>query len=200
MRHSTKTARNLRDYLLRSDSSRGEADRGNTRTTGFGSVSTRSVGRRRMSGVCAFRPKTRVAAGPTPAIWSPIQSGIKLGSRRSASLRAPRAASCPAAIENRSGKAHEGLLRCRQGTAAIRRLVDKDKFPHAPPRPAALRPRKARRRGKANPRPTPAEDTAANSRRKAGEALGLAAFLSPSLAAMITHAPNRLAQMQGGDS
>jgi len=29
--------------------------------------------------ICAFRPKTRVASGPTPAIWSPIQSGIKLG-------------------------------------------------------------------------------------------------------------------------
>jgi hypothetical protein len=36
MRHSTKTARNLRDYLLRSDSSRGKADRGNTQTTGLG--------------------------------------------------------------------------------------------------------------------------------------------------------------------
>jgi hypothetical protein len=84
---------------------------------------------------------------------------------------------------------------------AIRRLVDEDRFPHAPRLdPAALRPRKARRRAKANPRPTTAEDTAANSRRKAGEALGLAAFLSPSLAAMITHAPHRLARMQGGDS
>ena len=48
---------------------------------------------------------------------------------------------------------------------------------------------KLRRRAKANPRPTTAEDIAANSRRKAGEALRvLAAFLSPSLAAMITHA------------
>src|SRR5580692_9997352 len=72
--------------------------------------------------------------------------------------------------------------------------------PRATPRPAALRLRKARRRAKANPRPTTAEDTAANSRRKAGEALGLAAFLSPSLAAMITRAPHRLARMQGGDS
>jgi hypothetical protein len=35
---------------------------------------------------------------------------------------------------------------------------------------------------------------------ESGEALGLAAFLSPSLAAMITHAPHRLARMQGGDS
>jgi hypothetical protein len=34
----------------------------------------------------------------------------------------------------------------------------------------------------------------------AGEALGLAAFLSLSLAAMITHAPHQLARMQGGDS
>ena len=32
--------------------------------------------------ICAFRPKTRVASGPTPAICSPIQSGIKLGSHR----------------------------------------------------------------------------------------------------------------------
>ena len=86
-------------------------------------------------------------------------------------------------------------------TAAIRRLIDDDRFPYAPRLdPAALRPRKARRRAKANPRPTTAEDTAANSRRKAGEALDLAAFLSPSLAAMITPAPHRLARMQGGDS
>src|SRR4029077_11495528 len=76
-----------------------------------------------------------------------------------------------------------------------------DGFPPRPtPRPAALRPCKARSQdgAKASPRPTTAEDTAANSRRKAGEALGLAAFLSPSLAAMITHAPHRLARKQGG--
>jgi hypothetical protein len=35
-----------------------------------------------MTGICAFRPKTRVASGPNPAIWSPIQSGMKLGSDR----------------------------------------------------------------------------------------------------------------------
>jgi hypothetical protein len=46
-----------------------------------------------MTAVCAFRPKTRVASGPTPAIWSPIQSGMKLGSHSSSSLRASRAAS-----------------------------------------------------------------------------------------------------------
>jgi uncharacterized membrane protein YccC len=86
-------------------------------------------------------------------------------------------------------------------TAAIRRLIDEDRFPHAPRLdPLRSRLRKARRRAKANPRPTTAEDTAANSRRQADAALGLAAFLSPSLAAMITHAPHRLARMQGGDS
>ena len=85
-------------------------------------------------------------------------------------------------------------------TAAIRRLIYEDRFPHAPRLDPLLRLRKARRRAKANPRPTTAEDTAANSRRKAGEALGLAAFLSPSLAAMLTHAAHRLARVQGGDS
>src|ERR1700722_3887786 len=39
-----------------------------------------------MSALCAFRPKTRVASGPTPAIWSPIQSGIKLGSHKQLGL------------------------------------------------------------------------------------------------------------------
>jgi hypothetical protein len=33
-----------------------------------------------MTAICAFQPKTRVTSGRTPAIWSPIQSGIKLGS------------------------------------------------------------------------------------------------------------------------
>jgi hypothetical protein len=33
-----------------------------------------------MTASCAFRPRTRIASGPTPAIWSPIQSGIRLGS------------------------------------------------------------------------------------------------------------------------
>ena len=32
-----------------------------------------------MAGICAFAPKTRVALGPTPAIWSPIQSGHQVG-------------------------------------------------------------------------------------------------------------------------
>ena len=85
-------------------------------------------------------------------------------------------------------------------TAAIRRLIDEDRFPHAP----RLDPlRSALAKLDAAPkvtRPTTAEDTAANSWRKADEALGLAAFLSPSLAAMITPAPHRLARMQGGDS
>jgi hypothetical protein len=35
-----------------------------------------------------FRPKTRVASGRTPAIWSPIQSGMKLGSDRQSLWRA----------------------------------------------------------------------------------------------------------------
>jgi hypothetical protein len=30
----------------------------------------------------AFRPKTRVASGRTPAIWSLVQSGMKSGSDR----------------------------------------------------------------------------------------------------------------------
>ena len=32
-----------------------------------------------MAGICAFAPKTRVALGPTSAIWSPIQSGHQVG-------------------------------------------------------------------------------------------------------------------------
>jgi hypothetical protein len=40
---------------------------------------TRSPQRRGMAGICAFAPKTRVALGPTPAIWSPIQSGHQVG-------------------------------------------------------------------------------------------------------------------------
>ena len=35
-----------------------------------------------------FRPKTRVASGRTRAIWSPIQSGMKLGSDRQSLWRA----------------------------------------------------------------------------------------------------------------
>ena len=58
-------------------------------------------------------------------------------------------------------------------TAAILRLIDEDRLPHAP-RLDSLR--FARPRAKAKPRPTPAEHTAANSRRKACEALGLAVF------------------------
>jgi hypothetical protein len=84
-------------------------------------------------------------------------------------------------------------------TAAIRCLIYEDRFPHAP-RVDPLRSTFARRRAKANARPITAGDTAANSRRKAGEALGFAAFLSPWLAAMITHASHRLARMQRGDS
>jgi hypothetical protein len=45
-----------------------------------------------MAGVCAFRPKTRVASGRTPAVWSPIQSGMKLGSDRQSLWRARKAA------------------------------------------------------------------------------------------------------------
>jgi hypothetical protein len=74
---------------------------------------------------------TALQVGLRP-IWSPIQSGITLGSRRSASLRAPRAVSCPAAIENRSGKAREGLLRCRAGHRSNPAPRRQRQIPHAP--------------------------------------------------------------------
>ena len=35
-----------------------------------------------MAAICAFRPKTRVASGPIPALSRPIQSGVKLGPDR----------------------------------------------------------------------------------------------------------------------
>jgi hypothetical protein len=35
-----------------------------------------------MTAFVRIRPKSRVASGPTPAIWSPIQSGMELGSDR----------------------------------------------------------------------------------------------------------------------
>jgi hypothetical protein len=41
-----------------------------------------------MTAVCAFRPKTRVASGRTPAIWSLVQLGMKSGSDRWSPLRA----------------------------------------------------------------------------------------------------------------
>ena len=41
-----------------------------------------------MAGICAFRPKTRVASGPTPAIWWLVQLGMKSGSDRWSPLRA----------------------------------------------------------------------------------------------------------------
>ena len=86
-------------------------------------------------------------------------------------------------------------------TAAIRRAIEDDLVSSRPAtRSAARGAGKVRRGAEARPRPTTAEDTAANSRRQADAALGLAAFLSPSLAAMITPAPHRLARMQGGDS
>jgi len=56
-------------------------------------------------------------------------------------------------------------------TAAIRRLIDEDRFPHAPrldPLRSALA--KLDAAPKLTPDPPLHEDTAANSRRKAGEA------------------------------
>jgi hypothetical protein len=53
---------------------------------------TRSPSPRRTTAICAFRPKTRVSSGRTPAIWSPVQWGMKLGSDRYSLLRASRAA------------------------------------------------------------------------------------------------------------
>jgi hypothetical protein len=84
-------------------------------------------------------------------------------------------------------------------TALLRRAVEQDKFPHAP-RLDLLR--SALAKLEAPPKLTPdttAEDAAANSRRKAGEALGLAAFRHRS-PPWSTHAPHRLARMQGEDS
>jgi hypothetical protein len=76
-------------------------------------------------------------------------------------------------------------------TAAIRRLIDEDRFPHAP----RLDPlRSAFAKLDAAPKLTPDPPLPKTPPpTRGGEALDLAAFLSPSLAAMITRAPHRLA-------
>ena len=84
-------------------------------------------------------------------------------------------------------------------TAAIRRLIEQDPFPRAP-RLDLLRSALAKLDPAVALQRAPDHSRRQRRRRQLGRnaaALGLAAFLSPSLAAMLTHAPHRSAR--GGD-
>src|ERR1700733_9397937 len=96
-----------------------------------------------------FRPKTRVASGRTPAIWSPIQSGMKLGPDRQSLWRARKgrrgepavhlALPCPSltVMDAAMGSPEQ---RCRPGSTDRREKPSREATApiHSPEQPAPL--------------------------------------------------------------